>query len=256
MGKVTDEQKTAALVDMQQTFAGRDGFGMKINDRTITRYLVARNWDVTKASKLLEATLKWRESFGLKDMYAGKWSTVLENENETGKMYCRGYDKHGHPVIYMTPQYENTHDHDGNLKHLVYNIERAVRAMDNSPNPDCDGKMALIIDYEGFSLWNAPPMKTSRETLNILQDHYPERLHRAYLLRPPMIFHGFWSMISPFIDSVTREKVKFLKSDETKLIEQILNDFSLDHIEKRIGGKDERKFVSCDYLKQDYGQTF
>jgi hypothetical protein len=60
--------------------------------------------------------------------------------------------------------------------------------------------MCLLIDYEGFSIFNAPPMKTSQETLSILQNQYPERLHRAYLIRPPFYFSIFWSLISPFID--------------------------------------------------------
>lgn len=47
------------------------------------------------------------------------------------------------------------------------------------------------------------------ETLSIFQNHYPERLHHAYLLFPPWLFSGFWRVISPFIDSVTKAKVSF-----------------------------------------------
>jgi len=68
-------------------------------------------------------------------------------------------------------------------------------------------KMVLLIDYDGFSMSNAPPMKTSKATLTILQDHYPERLFRAYVIKPLTIFYGFFKLISPFIDPVTKAKI-------------------------------------------------
>jgi hypothetical protein len=72
----------------------------------------------------------------------------------------------------MKPVLENTHDHDGNMKHLVYSMEKVVacgEARKGVPNE----KIILLIDYEGFSLSSGPPMKTSKETLSILQNHYP-----------------------------------------------------------------------------------
>jgi CRAL/TRIO domain len=65
-------------------------------------------------------------------------------------------------------------------KHLVYTMERAVAVGDQAAKSE---KIVLIIDYEGFTLSGGPPMKTSQETLSILQNHYPERLQCAYLIR-------------------------------------------------------------------------
>jgi len=47
------------------------------------------------------------------------------------------------------------------------------------------------------------------QVLSILQDHYPERLGRAFVINVPFILNAFYKMINPFIDPVTREKLKF-----------------------------------------------
>lgn len=45
--------------------------------------------------------------------------------------------------------------------------------------------------------------------LNIIQSHYPERLGLALILNVPWILNAFFKLISPFIDPVTRAKMRF-----------------------------------------------
>ena len=71
---------------------------------------------------MLTNTLTWRSV----NHPAPEWRDVLRAENSTGKMYVRGFDRHGHALVYMTPRNENTNDHEGNLKHLIYTMDRAV----------------------------------------------------------------------------------------------------------------------------------
>ena len=286
-----DEEKQIAFDGMKKHFLGREGYGMDLDDSTFLRYLRARNFNFDKAKKMLEDTLTWRDTFGLADLYKGGWSDVIAKENETGKLYVRGYTREGHALVYMKPRYENTSNHDGNLKHLVYNIERAISSMKKrgpiepskekksgdacsetsssiwsfdssgtpplaSRMPDYQEKLAIMIDYEGFSVFNSPPMKTSKETLSILQNHYPERLFRAYLVRPPFIFHGFWSVISPFIDPVTKAKICFVKSDPKQFLEQTKHELDHSVLETCIGGSDSREFDSKVYLDGSFDKDY
>lgn len=46
----------------------------------------------------------------------------MAKENSTGKVYMSGFDKQGRPIMIMRPRLENTFDHDGNIKHLVYQV--------------------------------------------------------------------------------------------------------------------------------------
>ena len=47
------------------------------------------------------------------------------------------------------------------------------------------------------------------QTLNIFQMHYPECLAESLILNVPFLIHAFFKMISPFMDPVTRNKLKF-----------------------------------------------
>jgi len=45
--------------------------------------------------------------------------------------------------------------------------------------------------------------------LNILQDHYPERLGLSLIANVPWLVDIFFKLIRPFIDPVTRAKMRF-----------------------------------------------
>ena len=145
---------------------------------------------------MLTATLAWRKDFDVESISMLK----VRGNGETGKVVVRGTDRDGRPILFLRPGQENSKDdHDGNLKHLVYELERAVACMDELRGV---GKMLVILDLQHYSMSNAPPMKTSRATLHILQDHYPERLAKFLIIDAPWLFQGFFKIISPFIDKV------------------------------------------------------
>lgn len=50
---------------------------------------------------------------------------------------------------------------------------------------------------------------TRTQVLSILQNHYPERLGKAFLINIPFLLNAFFKLIMPLVDPVTREKVKF-----------------------------------------------
>lgn len=45
--------------------------------------------------------------------------------------------------------------------------------------------------------------------LHILQSHYPERLGLALIINVPFLVNAFFKVIMPFVDPITRNKVKF-----------------------------------------------
>lgn len=189
---------------------------MPLDDACLMRYLRARSMDVDKAAAMLRATIAWRHSFGA-DSIVDRLELV-RTEGRTGKCFVAPFvDREGRTVLILRPRMENTRSYEGNIVNLVYTLERAVASM-RAGGPT---KLFLFLDFKGYSMFNAPPMKTSQETLHILQNHYPERLGKAVLLDAPWLFSGAFRALQPFIDPVTREKISFLSTTHAQHVEQL-----------------------------------
>jgi hypothetical protein len=59
---------------------------------------------------------------------------------------------------------------------------------------------------------------SSWQVLYILQDHYPERLGTAYVVNLPWIARGFFKIITPLLDPVTRAKLSLPGSPDLSTI--------------------------------------
>lgn len=237
------------------------------DDNMPLRHYRAEKGDLSEAVRKIKATLRWREEFDVEDIKrcfdawdgtcdAGTPSPesqkkrnalaeVIAHENETGKAYCRGYDKEGRAILYLTPGKENSTDEYNNMRHLVYHLERAIACTRAHSGRE---KICIVIGYEGFRLARAPPPSTVRHTLTILQGHYPERMHRAYVCDPPLAFRAFWGVIRHFVDETTLEKIAFCAGKEgQRLLER---DFDTATTERQAGGTNKhlREYNSREFL--------
>jgi hypothetical protein len=106
----------------------------------------------------------------------------------------------------MRPGLENSADPANNLKYLAYTLERAAATAATAANGD--GKFVILIDYAAgqFSLRRAPSLATSKATLAMIQDCYPERLAAAFMCDSPPYFLPVFRLLKPFIDPVTSAK--------------------------------------------------
>lgn len=86
--------------------------------------------------------------------------------------------------------------------------------------------LAILVNFKDTRKGDGATVGQARQTLTILQNHYPERLGRACVQDTPWIIWGFFKLINPFIDPLTREKMKFDADLRTVVPpEQLLNRF-------------------------------
>ncbi|KAJ3242819.1 hypothetical protein HDU78_001137 [Chytriomyces hyalinus] len=168
----------------------------------VRQFLRATMWDVAAAKKRLVATMKWRNEYKPDQITAEE----VEPEAVTGKQFINGFDKTGRPQLFLVPRNENTKTYDRQIRFSVYMLERCIKLM-----PEGVEKVAVIIDYENLSLFNATPLSVSMKYMAVLSNHYPERLGVAVMVNASWYFSGFFKLLSPFLDPVTKSKLQFTK---------------------------------------------
>ena len=80
-----------------------------------------------------------------------------------------------------------------------------------------EGKMVSVWDATGVKmshLTGGPYSQRTRAlmkaTLNTMQQHYPERSEKLFIINTPKWFSNIWKMISPIVDPATRAKICIL----------------------------------------------
>ncbi|CAO3591868.1 unnamed protein product [Absidia cylindrospora] len=206
---------------------------------TLKRYMRARKWDYEAAKTMLENTVKWRRDYRPDQLDPD----YIKPEAETGKMYFNGFDKNGRPIWIMRPRLQNSKDAERQVKNIVYSLERGIRLM-----PAKVENIAIIVDFKDSSVSHNPSLNTCKKFLDILGNHYPERLGIAFVVKSPWFFFATFKMISPFMDPVTKNKIKFVydnvdgKQDDTKATTNEWVHF--------------KDFISNDQLETDFGGDY
>jgi hypothetical protein len=186
--ELTEEQsiKYSSLLEQVKSFeeiptkSGANASANPINDQDrlfltrecLLRYLRASKWDVATAKKRLMATLTWRREYGLLD----HTHDYISPENETGKQVILGYDNDARPCLYLNPARQNTERTERQLQHLFYMMERVIDIM--GPGQE---SLALLVNFMDTRRGQGASIGQAKETMSVLQNHYPERLGRALI---------------------------------------------------------------------------
>ncbi|KAL5579206.1 hypothetical protein UlMin_011648 [Ulmus minor] len=98
-------------------------------------------------------------------------------------------------VLILRPAKQNTASLDNRMRHLVYLLENAILNLLEDQE-----QMAWLMDFTSTTLSTSVPIKSARETIHLLRNHYPERLDVAFLYNPSWIFEAFWKIVKYFLD--------------------------------------------------------
>lgn len=213
------------------------------NSNTLRRYLVAREWNVARAAAMLRSTLTWRQQFQPEKI---TWSDIAHNASTGRVELLDSTDSLGRPVVLMRLRNRMAlSDVEHQLKFLVYTLERASQLADDAGVE----KMSWLLEMEGYSPKNSPAFAVTKQSINVLQSHYPERLGHAVIARPPCIFNLAWNAFYPFLDRDTRSKIIFVKTgaDVVKALKGVVD---LSSIDRSMGGSRPGNFDLAQYRER------
>lgn len=163
--------KTVAMTDEEYMWLSRE---------CLLRYLRATKWNVSAAQQRLIDTLQWRREYGLTKVPPATAPKITAEhvsvENETGKQWILGYDNAGRPCHYLNPSRQNTKRTERQIEHLVFMLERVIDLA-----PPGQESIALLMNFAETSSGQGASVGQGKQVLNILQNHYPERLGKALL---------------------------------------------------------------------------
>jgi hypothetical protein len=90
-------------------------------------------------------------------------------------------------------------------------LERTIDLL--PPTDPAVDMLCLCIDFgagEKGAKGQPTTLGQAKTVLTILQTYYCERLGKAVCANVPSVFFAFYRLVSPFVDPITKEKVRFL----------------------------------------------
>lgn len=214
MDKNENEQNKLRL--MRVLVERQDPSSKEVDDLMLGRFLRARDLDIEKGSTMFLKYLKWRRSF----VPNGSLSpSEFPTEIAQNKMFLQGFDKKGRPigVAFGCRHFQNKQGPEEFKRFAVYILDKLCEKM-----PPGQEKFVVIVDLQGWGYSNSD-LRAYIGALSILQDYYPERLGRLFIVHAPYIFMTIWKIVYPFIDNNTKKKIAFVEDQKLKstLMEEI-----------------------------------
>ncbi|XP_068665870.1 CRAL-TRIO domain-containing protein YKL091C-like isoform X2 [Aristolochia californica] len=194
----------------------------------LRRFLRARDLDIEKASNMFLKYLKWRQAA----LPNGSISELeIPNQLAEKKMFAQGFDNKGHRigVVFVAKHLAYKRDLEEFKRFVVYILEKLCAS-----TPSGQEKFIAIADLQGWGLSHCD-IRGYLAALDILQNYYPERLAKAFLIHVPYMFLATWKIVYPFMDKNTRKKFIFVENKNLKAT--LLQDIDESQLPDIYGGK-------------------
>ncbi|KAH6790379.1 Sec14p-like phosphatidylinositol transfer family protein [Perilla frutescens var. frutescens] len=204
-----------------------EGYG----DITLIRFLVARSFDIDKAAKMFVQWQNWRTSFVPLNYIP---QSEITNDLQHNKIFLQGLSAKGNPLVIV-----KVHRHIPNKDQLQFK-KFVVHLLDKTIASGFRGKeignekLVAVLDLQKLAYKNID-VRGMITGFQFLQDYYPERLAKCYLLHMPGFFVRVWRLVSRFLEKATLEKIVIASNEEER--RALIRDIGVDALPEEYGGQ-------------------
>ncbi|XP_012471059.1 uncharacterized protein LOC105788644 [Gossypium raimondii] len=227
--EIEDENIDKTKISLMRILVEKqDPSSKEVEDGALRRFLRARDLDVEKASNMFLKYLNWKRNF----VPNGSISpSEIRHEIQQNKMFLQGWDKKGRPIALLLAARHFQHEGgvDEFKRFIVYLFDKIITRM-----PPGQEKFIVIGDLKGWGYANSD-IRAYLAALSLVQDYYPERLEKLFVVHAPYIFMTAWKVVYPFIDPKTRKKMIFV--DNKSLKSTLLEEIDESQLPATLGGK-------------------
>ncbi len=214
------------------------------DDAYLLRFLRARKFDLKKTKIMWTNYIKCRNDEKVDDAYNFEYEAL----NEVKKCYPHSYfktDKLGRPVFYERvgqlkyTELMKTTTQERFERYFIKEYEELFHdifpACTKAAGKTVD-QTVYIMDLKGGALKLLSPKIYDfiKSLMKIGSDYYPEILGKMFIINAPILFYGVWSMLKPFVDERTRNKISILGTSYEKELLEVIDAENLPDI---YGGK-------------------
>ncbi|WJX27358.1 hypothetical protein P8452_16184 [Trifolium repens] len=209
---------------------------------TLIRFLKAREWNASKAHKMLIDSLNWRVQNEIdkilskpiipQDLYRGVRDSQL--------IGLSGYSREGLPVFAIgvgLSTFDKASVHYYVQSHIQINEYRdrvilpSASKNHGRPITTC----VKVLDMTGLKLSALNQIKLLTIISSIDDLNYPEKTNTYYIVNAPYIFAGCWKVVKPLLQERTRKKVQVLQGCGRDELLKIMDYASLPHFCRKEG---------------------
>ncbi|XP_046460746.1 SEC14-like protein 2 [Daphnia pulex] len=217
-------------------------------DAYLARWLIARDFDLIKAEKMLRNSLEWRRHHkidAIRDDF--KPPEVLKKYFSASLV---GRDKMQSPLWItrygmsdMKGILRSTKKRDF-VMYVVYLVETSIWRVMSDPKkykrvPDAIVQTTIIFDLEGLSMQhvtNKQAVDAAIKIIQIYEANFPECLSRVFVINAPKVFSIGYPILKPFIHERTRNKIKIFGHDAKQWKAAILAEVDPEELPACYGG--------------------